>query len=559
MMKKRGTMRVRLDKVEDSSKLRRSSSSTLQATQQRKKPIFNIIEEEKEGNELDTEQVSSWKTFDEFGGPKRGPKKRVQTMALTSSKKKEAAEIPQNSSVTKRDMYLAKPEVRHTMAQGMKQNMSHLGEFGTENSLVAQLQAYYHHDLTEEELKLDWDMYSPQALMKRDMLRFDPQIRKLLLQLWQVTDRDHSGFVDRSEYIAMSEKLYFALVDDNKEEASRIAKHEWELDSFGHEKLDRDRFFQCWFQLADTWTEDISSGAYVAFLETILKCLTKVTGSEEGRATRVWREDGDILDFEQEFSNRGQAVEGSESNEVVSSSRSEGGGIGGDGEGLEGGGSEGDTTSLGRFNGNGGQMRPTPATAGSHGFSPNGGPSLDQYTKALANSRRNRIGQPFQRSDMISYDPNVLGAEDEADFHAAHAYRGLNSLDYYSLQAGPNTSAGLPQIMNAFSNEQFPRPPFSDLNAKSQTDNNFHDYYNYGTHNSHSQGSSRNPKAMGYFGGAGDGDDLSAFRNGYYQPKDASEQKQKLRVFVEVEQPPHQDDFDPKFHAMIMPKFQSKV
>ena len=56
--------------------------------------------------------------------------------------------------------------------------------------------------------------------------------------------------IDKSDYIKMSSKLYFALVEHDGDTAIEVAEVEGALDSFGGEFMNRDQFYQCWFQLA---------------------------------------------------------------------------------------------------------------------------------------------------------------------------------------------------------------------------------------------------------------------------------------------------------------------
>ena len=49
--------------------------------------------------------------------------------------------------------------------------------------------------------------------------------------------------------------------------AFKAAEEDWEKDSEGKTGLDQDRFFWCWFELADLWTDSIAPAAYVDFLQ----------------------------------------------------------------------------------------------------------------------------------------------------------------------------------------------------------------------------------------------------------------------------------------------------
>ena len=82
-------------------------------------------------------------------------------------------------------------------------------------------------------------------LLQRESLKFDPRVLNVLDEIWQVTDRNKDGFVDRDEYIKMSMKLYCTVVGDgDMENAQEVAEKEWDHDRFGYENLDRNRFVQ---------------------------------------------------------------------------------------------------------------------------------------------------------------------------------------------------------------------------------------------------------------------------------------------------------------------------
>jgi hypothetical protein len=148
--------------------------------------------------------------------------------------------------------------------------------------LIDQLRVYYIPDSEKGEEDLDFgEMYSNTALLQRESLKFDPKVKALLDKIWQITDNNHNGSVDKDEYVTISKKLYYALVDHDPEEATKIAEEEWELDSFGLGKMDKTRFVQSWFQLTDTWTDSINKQEYVDFLDGVLKCLA--TEDENGQ------------------------------------------------------------------------------------------------------------------------------------------------------------------------------------------------------------------------------------------------------------------------------------
>ena len=97
----------------------------------------------------------------------------------------------------------------------------------------------------------DDDEFNDQRLLQRDILRFDADIRGMLGALWDLVDADDSGQVDLEEYVTLSVNLQRAVTDDfDLEEATKIARREFEFDAQGHATMDRTLFFWSFFQLA---------------------------------------------------------------------------------------------------------------------------------------------------------------------------------------------------------------------------------------------------------------------------------------------------------------------
>ena len=67
-------------------------------------------------------------------------------------------------------------------------------------------------------------------------------------------------------------------------EAEEASEEDWVRDSEGKEGLDRERFYMCWFELADLWTESIDPEEYVEFLQAEREMITRAAAR---RARRV--------------------------------------------------------------------------------------------------------------------------------------------------------------------------------------------------------------------------------------------------------------------------------
>jgi chemotaxis protein histidine kinase CheA len=135
------------------------------------------------------------------------------------------------------------------------------------------------------------DEFNDRRLLQRDILRFDADIRGMLGALWDLVDADASGQVDLQEYVTLSVNLQRAVTDDfDLDEATKIARREFEFDAQGCETMDRTLFFWSFFQLADAWRDgdDINSGSYCYFMDFLSDRCTSIE-TVDGKPTLVWK------------------------------------------------------------------------------------------------------------------------------------------------------------------------------------------------------------------------------------------------------------------------------
>ena len=98
--------------------------------------------------------------------------------------------------------------------------------------------------------------YCEASLKRRVALLADPEVQNALEGVWQATDRDRSNHVNRAEYLVMHRKLVLALVPSVAPKfAFSSGRADWIRDSEGAGELNKDRFFRCWFELADLWSK----------------------------------------------------------------------------------------------------------------------------------------------------------------------------------------------------------------------------------------------------------------------------------------------------------------
>ena len=106
-----------------------------------------------------------------------------------------------------------------------------------------------------------------------------------------LVDADDSGQVDLQEYVTLSVNLQRAVTDDfDLDEATKIARREFEFDAQGHDTMDRTLFFWSFFQLADAWRDgdDINSGSYCYFMDFLSDRCTSIE-VVDGKPTLVWK------------------------------------------------------------------------------------------------------------------------------------------------------------------------------------------------------------------------------------------------------------------------------
>lgn len=170
------------------------------------------------------------------------------------------------------------------------------------NELLGRLRTHYDPDGVHADANdSQHHFYTDLALLQRESLKHDPRVRRVLDFIWEATDRDGSGTIDKDEYMVMCTKVYRAVVDDTDSpeahaEIKRIAEEDWDADRQGHDHLDYNRFTRAWFQLADHWTHDLSPESYEKFLSNIFVSLTE----RDANGHIVWRNDKDIHHYDPE-------------------------------------------------------------------------------------------------------------------------------------------------------------------------------------------------------------------------------------------------------------------
>jgi hypothetical protein len=147
-----------------------------------------------------------------------------------------------------------------------------VGKAEAKADITEVLKAYYNSMTSSADDRED----SNSEMWRREAIRFDPAVITALNQLWIACDVDFSGDIDIDEFKCMFRVMYEVLheevVDDsNGRRVDALAEEEFKKDcGAGATTLDKPRFKQSWFQLADTWSSCGAAAAeYAFFLQKI--------------------------------------------------------------------------------------------------------------------------------------------------------------------------------------------------------------------------------------------------------------------------------------------------
>jgi hypothetical protein len=126
-------------------------------------------------------------------------------------------------------------------------------------------------------------------------MMWHPKIRSKLQEIWEHSDVDGNGTLDRQEYFQMHKYMWLAVQGKSGErhmqKQRKSAKIDWELDKVkGKNYLDRQHFIKSWFLLADSFTDSVSVDDYFHFLsnthEKMKKYESLENAAKQNRASR---------------------------------------------------------------------------------------------------------------------------------------------------------------------------------------------------------------------------------------------------------------------------------
>ena len=129
---------------------------------------------------------------------------------------------------------------------------------------------------TRREKRLLEEYYTEEGLRRRIRLLSHPEVVRALETIWKATDSDGNHKIDKEEYKVMHRKLVLALDPTTPpKDAFEAADEDWIKDSDGKRYMNKERFYWCWFELADLWTDSLEPQAYVDFLIGTMKIVTR--------------------------------------------------------------------------------------------------------------------------------------------------------------------------------------------------------------------------------------------------------------------------------------------
>lgn len=171
----------------------------------------------------------------------------------------------------------------------LQRGMSQCSEFfrEPESTLVEDLRRKFDPSGQGSERKPG--LYSDQALMQRESLKFDPLVVRTMEELWAVIDVNENGVMDHDEYREFHSKLSLVLVPTASiGECRALCDSDWERDTAGGTKeINKGVFGESMFELADRWTNDISAPDYINFLQGTFQAVSEV----DPKGRRVYKSD----------------------------------------------------------------------------------------------------------------------------------------------------------------------------------------------------------------------------------------------------------------------------
>ena len=131
---------------------------------------------------------------------------------------------------------------------------------GADSTLIKELRDFF--DTRTNEKQYEDHLYTDQSLLKRESIRFEHEIQRLIKILWNATRRSGERCIYERDYIPLNKLMYKALVgsEADEDESHRIAQEDWKTDSRGKSSIDFVAFSTSIFQVRHSVRVDIVCG-----------------------------------------------------------------------------------------------------------------------------------------------------------------------------------------------------------------------------------------------------------------------------------------------------------
>ncbi|KOO27385.1 hypothetical protein Ctob_013451 [Chrysochromulina tobinii] len=123
----------------------------------------------------------------------------------------------------------------------------------------------------------DASLATKEKLAERQALRYHPLVLDALQKYWEAAQRSLQSGGDpsanelhREGHALMLRRIYRVMIKDfDPADCERCIAEDWARDAKGKDTLTRKSFCDAFFELADTWTNNIDAREYAAFLRTL--------------------------------------------------------------------------------------------------------------------------------------------------------------------------------------------------------------------------------------------------------------------------------------------------
>jgi hypothetical protein len=167
-----------------------------------------------------------------------------------------------------------------------------------------------HGEMPEFWRQGDVSLHTEDVMKQRLALKQDPEVTEALHVFWLAVLRsvqsgdeaheDASTTLHEEGYHIVFSDIYRALLEEwDPKDAHETIAEEWEEDTRGEGDLTRIGFYDCMFELADSWTHGVSADEYVAFLMHLLDDISTV--HEDDGLRYIWHgaaDDGEAPHFD---------------------------------------------------------------------------------------------------------------------------------------------------------------------------------------------------------------------------------------------------------------------